>query len=248
MSTPDFVAVAASINQRLAQIEAAQTAAHGAITAATVTAVVAAVAALLSLGGVILTAWVARRNGFIQTRATQQLKHADFRQAWINGLREEMARYLSRTAEYVADRANEPKVIESMAMILLRMNSRDKEYDGLVVALDEVLDAAQGRLVGKTYGEAAGDYLIICQRILKCEWETTRIAMLEEPPMWGSDIRKEPDPSAPKVRMPRHLDTNGVSLAPSDSSTADVRPSTKKQRVGTAKPKTQPPRNRHSSS
>lgn len=214
MSAQDFSAVAVSINNRLAQIAAAQTSAKATVEAASTTATVAAVAAFLSLCGVLLTAWVARRNGFIQTRATQQLKHADFRQAWINGLREEMARFLSLTAEYVTDPTKQPSVIQSMAMILLRMNSRDKEYDGLVEALDEVLDAASGGIAPKSYNDAAGDYLIICQRILKSEWETTRIAMLEEPPKWGADVPAALVEAAPKVRMPRHLSTTGTLIAP----------------------------------
>lgn len=205
MPSTDIATVAASINQRLGQIQAAQTAAEGAITAATVSAVVAAIAALLSFIGVFLTARVARRNGFIQTRATQQLKHADFRQNWINALREEMARFLSLTAELITDASNEPAVIQSMALILLRINSRDKEYDGLIDALDEILDAAKAAPDGKSYGKAAGDYLIICQRILKSEWETTRDAMLEEPPEWGANLSAESAPSALPIRMPKHL-------------------------------------------
>lgn len=206
MPNTDIATIAASINQRLGQIQAAQTAAEGAITAATVSAVVAAIAAVLSFIGVFLTARVARRNGFIQTRATQQLKHADFRQTWINALREEMARFLALTAELITDAKKEPAVIQSMAMILLRMNSRDKEYDGLIDALDEVLDAAKATPGIKPYGAAAGDYLIICQRILKSEWETTRDAMLEEPPEWGSTRSAETAPSASPIRMPKHLD------------------------------------------
>lgn len=206
MPNTDIATIAASINQRLGQIQAAQTAAEGAITAATVSAVVAAIAAVLSFVGVFLTARVARRNGFIQTRATQQLKHADFRQTWINALREEMARFLALTAELITDAKKEPAVIQSMAMILLRMNSRDKEYGGLIDALDEVLDAAKAMPGGKSYGVAAGDYLIICQRILKSEWETTRDAMLEEPPEWGSIRPAQTAPSALPIRMPKHLD------------------------------------------
>lgn len=222
MLSTDFATVAASINQRLGQIQAAQTAAEGAVTAATVSAVVAAIAALLSFVGVFLTAMVSRRNGFIQTRATQQLKHADFRQIWINALREEMARFLSLTAELITDASKEPAVIQSMTMILLRMNSRDKEYDRLIDALDEVLDASKTAPGGKSYGDAAGNYLIICQRILKSEWETTRDAMLEEPPGWGASRSSEAAPSALPIRMPKHLDVNpatenttGANQAPS---------------------------------
>lgn len=117
-----------------------------------------------------------------------------------------MARFLSLTAELVTDVNKEPAVIQSMALILLRMNSRDKEYDKLIDALDEVLVAAKATPGCKPYGEAAGDYLIICQRILKGEWEATRDAMLEEPPEWGAKRSAELAPSSSPIRMPKHLD------------------------------------------
>lgn len=186
---PELATIVASLNQRLGAIEAAQTAAQGAVHAALITAVVAAVAALLSFCGVLFNTAVLRRNGFVQTRATQQLKHAEFRQAWINALREEMARFLLLAVQTSTGAKKKSEAIHSMAMILMRMNRTDKHYDELVENMDRMLersgrgDAANAIAPGTN---PTADYLLTCQKILKNEWETTRTQMLEKPPRWRS--------------------------------------------------------------
>lgn len=212
MPDPTFVAVAASINQRLGAIEAAQTAAGATVNAAMITAVVAAVAAALSFCGVVFNAFVLRRNGFVQTRATQQLKHAEFRQAWINALREEMARFHLLTAQSNEHPGKEPEVIQSMAMILMRMNRRDMHYDELVENMDRMIESTGERLrSGKpvAHPDAAADFLLTCQKILKREWETTRTGMLEKPPKWrtAEELAGERSDNEEEhiSRVPRHL-------------------------------------------
>lgn len=219
MPAPDFYTVSTSINQRLGQIEAAQTTANATLWVAGV----AAIAACLSFLGVFLTVRVLRRNGFIQARASQQLKHADFRQAWIDKLRDEMANFLKLATDRMSKPSLEPQVIQSMALILLRIDRKDIHYDTLIDALDEVLDATATPPKGvKSYGAAAGDYLMVCQGILKREWETTKKQMHEEPPEWRKagnqvtpDATSHPAPPATstKIKMPRHLTNVGSSPA-----------------------------------
>ena len=57
---------------------------------AQITSAAALAAACIALVAAIITALVALRNGYLTVRTTVQVKHADFRQAWINSLRDEM--------------------------------------------------------------------------------------------------------------------------------------------------------------
>jgi hypothetical protein len=85
-----------SVAQNATEITAAQTTANATLRAAETAEHYAWIGACLALGGAVLAAIVAKRNGYLQARTTQQLKHAEFRQVWINWLRDEMANYQAR--------------------------------------------------------------------------------------------------------------------------------------------------------
>ena len=115
--------------------------------------------------------YVFGQNGFVQTRATQQLKHAEFRQAWINALREEMARFLLLAVQTSTGAKKKSEAIHSMAMILMRMNRTDKHYDELV----ENMVGSRGATLGSaTIGTNAGGVLCrISRRQVNTCWEQT---------------------------------------------------------------------------
>lgn len=89
--------VRAALIQQAGALKAAAKTAEATKTAVETAATNAWWAAILALMGAVFAAFVAWRNGWLAARTTQQMKHADFRQKWIDSLREDMAR-LTRTA------------------------------------------------------------------------------------------------------------------------------------------------------
>jgi hypothetical protein len=186
----DLATIAASINARLATLGAAQKGADAAIAAAERTSTYALIAACVALAGVLITAFVTWRNGYLQARVSQQLKHADFRQTWINALREEMARFQLLTAQSRTDADKFANLAQSMSMILLRMDRNDEDYDRLVGKMDEVMDLIEAGRAGSAAAPsitAASDLLLICQDILKREWDVTKDEMNRTPLIWPFD-------------------------------------------------------------
>lgn len=175
-------------------ITVAQTTANATLHAAETAAHYAWVGACLALGGAVLAAIVAKRNGYLQARTTQQLKHAEFRQAWINQLRDEMANYQARAFE---PEATDERIAlgKSIFTVLMLMDRNDPDYGRL---------AAQIGAVEKRSGDTTepnpttaltevkltnhADLLAICQDILKREWEVTKAEMHETP--WGWPISR----------------------------------------------------------
>ncbi len=227
----DLAAVAASINARLATLGAAQKSADAAIAAADRTSTYALIAACVALAGVLITAFVTWRNGYLQARVSQQLKHADFRQTWINSLREEMARFQLLIAQSRTDADKFADLAQSMSMIMLRMDRSDEDYDRLVWKMDEVMDVIEAARAGRTPppgSTAASDLLLICQDILKREWDVTKDEMNRTPLIWPFDRkaataleekRKARVAAVAKRRVgkpaavPRHLDL-AIAAAP----------------------------------
>lgn len=136
----------------------------------------ALVAALVALVAAIIAGMVALRNGYLVVRTTAQIKHADYRQAWINNLRDEMVIFQSLALESAKkDPENDRKLTSSSTKILLLMNPRDEDYQAL-------LDGLQAVMVGwkvsrDEFLDAHADYIMLCQRILKREWKVTKREM-----------------------------------------------------------------------
>lgn len=110
-----------------------------------------------------------------QTKLNSKAKIAEFRQAWINSLRDEMARFTGLAAGGGVQDARE--LYATAAKILLLMNRRDKRYPELIDCIRNLdLGAA-----GKDRFDA-GYFREICQSILKDEWEVLKKDLLELKP------------------------------------------------------------------
>jgi hypothetical protein len=100
-----------------------------------------------------------------------QLKLAEFRQAWIDGLREDLAAYSAATFHtsdmpLQNDRLHE--IVSLGARVMLRMNTKDPDYEAFKTALSHALPSSQEE------ADAAKTSLTVVtigQRILKREWE-----------------------------------------------------------------------------
>ncbi len=82
-------------NWLAAMLPASLGAPQATVRGAQITSAAALGAAFLALLAAIIAGMVALRNGYLTVRTTAQIKHADFRQIWINALRDEMTTFQS---------------------------------------------------------------------------------------------------------------------------------------------------------
>ena len=98
---------------------------------------------------------------------------AEFRQQWIADLRNTMAEFQS----YGICPNSDPSMIREFyhlgTKIELLMNPNDQDYALLQKALYNFLKSANGDILDKYSNNA--EYLNICQRILKREWERLKM-------------------------------------------------------------------------
>lgn len=165
-------------------LHAASIQAATALKAAQTTAGIAIVVALLSLGGALIAALVAWRNAHIQSVTTEQMKLADFRQAWIDKLRAEFARYARLAIQNDGTAERRGELHESMFMILFLMDWRDPDYEELKLEMETIAD---GKRVTDDRTEAFAYFSLIGQDILKREWGVTQSDLRDRPPPWPFD-------------------------------------------------------------
>lgn len=143
---------------------------------AQLTATVALIAAAVALVTAIFAGGVALRNGYLTIRTTAQLKHADFRQNWINALRDEMTTFQSLAVGHDAwDAKADAALVKSSTKVLLLMNPKDRDYLKLLNALHGVLSGK--RADREEWLDAHADLIMLCQQILKREWNVTKREM-----------------------------------------------------------------------
>jgi hypothetical protein len=127
---------------------------------------------------VVVSYFTTRANSKVQTRITaeniraqtlqrelsHQLKLADFRQAWINDQRDDLALYTARTWSKTLNEGVEAEkdMVMAQARILMRMDVKDPDYKLLSAALSSPI--ASEATDGKALFEVG-------QRILKREWD-----------------------------------------------------------------------------
>jgi hypothetical protein len=131
----------------------------------------AVIGAIAAYKVAIFNANAGRHNAKLQAHTAQQLKIAEFRQAWINSLRDAMAEFQSYGITPELDQTKERKFYEVGTRIELLMNPNDQDYN-------ELNDALYGFLSAKDEFEKYSmnpEFISICQAILKREWEVTKI-------------------------------------------------------------------------
>ena len=150
--------------------------AQATVRGAQLTSAAALAAAFLALIAAIIAGLVALRNGYLTARTAAQIKHADFRQAWINSLRDEMSTFQSlAVGSALDDKDNEQKLAASGTKILLLMNPKDPEYKALLNGLHAVM--AGWRVSRSNFLIKHAEMNALCQRILKREWNVTKREM-----------------------------------------------------------------------
>jgi hypothetical protein len=112
----------------------------------------------------------ARENAQLQTRLAANLKLAEFRQVWINSLRDDMAHFQSYGVTPNLDQIMEREFYRLGTRIELFMNPGDPDFDELQSALYDFLMAEE---IGEKYA-ANPRFVAVCQRILKREWDVLK--------------------------------------------------------------------------
>lgn len=120
---------------------------------------------------VALTGWISYLTTKANTKAqdqqrelNHQLKLADFRQAWINDMREDFAIYIDQSWRSKSNENVQAKTEKRMAQarIMMRMNPCDPDYQIMLDSLRRPFSKPE---------EDSEALVVVGQRILKREWE-----------------------------------------------------------------------------
>ena len=107
----------------------------------------------------------------IERNLAKEMKLADFRQKWIDALRNDMAEFIAMTLEDAEKRAHEHYINQNMifARINLRLNPNDPNYNSLLKCLGNLVEA-KDKSDDETK-DLASRATILCQEMLKIEWD-----------------------------------------------------------------------------
>lgn len=143
------------------------------LTATVVAAIISAVVSLLghwiSSKNAKLAAQISEKNARLAADLNAKVKLADFRQAWIDALRKDMAELYSIGVTPDTEHQNTEKFYDLVARIQLRMNPDDEQYG----ELEKCLYTLMSTLSEEKWG-ANPEFVKVCQIILKKEWDTLK--------------------------------------------------------------------------
>ena len=135
-----------------------------------VAALVAWLGHRISRSNAMLAAEISQRNAELQAALHANVKLAEFRQHWINALREDMAKFQAMGAVPSGEPTESQDFYELGTRIELRMNPDDPDYNELQDALYSYYSAHEE--IDKL--EANAPFVEVCQRILKREWDVLK--------------------------------------------------------------------------
>lgn len=101
------------------------------------------------------------------------MKIANYRQAWINTLRDEMAEFQSYGVLPDSDPTRERDFYRLGTKIELLMNPGDPDYEELQNYMYNFLLVSDGGVIDK-YSKNA-EFVELCQKILKREWDRLKL-------------------------------------------------------------------------
>jgi hypothetical protein len=147
--------------------------AQATIRSAQMTSAAALAGAFLALVAAIIAGMIALRNGYLGARTAAQIKHAEFRQTWINSLRDEMSTFQSlAVGTGLGDTDKEQRLAASATKILLLMNPKDPDYRELLNSLHAVMGG--WKVSRRDFLVQHAETNALFQRILKREWTVTK--------------------------------------------------------------------------
>lgn len=137
---------------------------------------------IISLGTVFLLSLLAYATAAISSASAEkaqkanrslssELKLSDFRQSWIDALRDDLSlasKLAARFEEDFKDSVIKAELVEVIARVRMRMNPNDPDDDALAAAFAKALGASK---VAYGWDDETEAISIVGQRILKREWE-----------------------------------------------------------------------------
>jgi len=141
--------------------------AFGVVLAAIVGGLFGILPAWLNRQSAKLSAEIARDNARLQAKLTANVKLAEFRQRWIDCLREDMAKFGSLGVTPDLDHNSMQEFYELGTRIELRMNPNDENFAELQDCMYAFLGA---ELIEEKFA-ANPRFVRICQEVLKREWD-----------------------------------------------------------------------------
>ena len=112
---------------------------------------------------------ITKATGKINMNFDGVLKISEFRQAWINSLRDEMAEFQSYGVLPGSDPSKERAFYKLGTKIELLMNPDDPDYENLQKLMYDFLIAADANTIDKY--SLNSEFITLCQKILKREWD-----------------------------------------------------------------------------
>ena len=125
------------------------------------------IASFVALTGALLGLYIQVRNFQKQIRSSHTLKIAEMRRSWIDNLREAMSKYQSYGVTPGLDHGTMREYYEWGTRVELLMDPGDPDYNELHNCLYKFLSA---ETLKEKYA-ANPNYVAVCQRILKREWD-----------------------------------------------------------------------------
>lgn len=136
-----------------------------AVTAAVIAASAAFGAAIFAFFAALINAAVARRNAILSAQIAQRTKRAEFRQAWINQLRDSFSKMF---ASFADPSGPDRQAAEEGARVLLMLNRKDPDYDRITSAIHTCVQPK--KVNPDDLLKAQREFIAASQDILKREW------------------------------------------------------------------------------
>lgn len=151
-------------------------------------AIIAAI--ITGVAASFITSFFARNNESKRRNLDGILKISEFRQQWINELRNTMAEFQSYGVCPDRNPSKDREFYNLGTKIELLMNPSDPDYSALEKVLYSFLKSADGNRLDKYRNNP--EYVKICQRILKREWERLKFDL-------NNNLKSSKDPlNSPK--------------------------------------------------
>jgi hypothetical protein len=140
-----------------------------AILAALIAASAALGSAFFAFIAAVINSRVARKNAILSAQIAQRTKRADFRQAWIDELRESLVK--AQIGFSNPDGLSKEDAEHALRALLL-VNRNDPDYDRLRDCIRKMTNAR--KLTREEIDEIGREMIIVSQDLLKREWNVVK--------------------------------------------------------------------------
>ena len=139
-------------------------------------AIAAIIAASIAASVAAYGIWRSNKTAASTLRATYELKILEFRQNWIDNLRNEMIGFQSILSANIFEQALPVETRMRLGMhgkaIQLLMNANDPDHDTLLSLMTKMLqESTKNPPDVNAMSTCSGKFTKLCQTILKREWE-----------------------------------------------------------------------------